>query len=90
MPHRTATYPSDALLSRYAEGCVRVSTVATPPCKSVIYNALCTLSLAREGAMRRGCWASHVEGALSAHGGHEYARISFYQQMTQREQKKYS
>ena len=29
--------------------------------------------------MRRGCWASHAEGALSGHGGHEYARISFYQ-----------
>ena len=35
--------------------------------------------------MRRGCWASHAEGALSAHGGHEYARISFYQQMTQKQ-----
>ena len=29
--------------------------------------------------MRRGCWASHAEGALSGHGGHKYARISFYQ-----------
>ena len=29
--------------------------------------------------MRRGSWASHAEGALSAHGGHKYARISFYQ-----------
>ena len=29
--------------------------------------------------MRRGCWASHAEGALSGYGGHEYARISFYQ-----------
>lgn len=25
--------------------------------------------------MRRGCWVSHAEGALSAHGGHEYARM---------------
>ena len=67
MPH-TATYPSDALLGRYAEGRVSVSIAATPPCKSIIYNILRALSLAREGAMRRGCWASHVEGALS--GGH--------------------
>ena len=29
MPH-TATYPSDALFGRYAEGRVSVSTVATP------------------------------------------------------------
>lgn len=30
MPH-TATYPSDALLGRYAEGRVSVSIAATPP-----------------------------------------------------------
>ena len=28
---KAATYPPDALLGRYAEGRVRVSTVATPP-----------------------------------------------------------
>ena len=79
MNHCTAT-PYSPLLGCCSRGEVRVhmsvGLAATPPYKSIIYNALYALSLARGGAMRRGCWASHAEGALSAHGGHEYARIS--------------
>ena len=73
------THPADCLLGYYAEGAPCARRGDTPPYKSIIYNDLYALSLARGGAMRRGCWASHAEGALSGHGGHEYARISFYQ-----------
>lgn len=90
MNHCTVT-PYSPLLGCCSRGEVRVhmsvglAATPPPPYKSVIYNALYALSLARGGAMRRGCWASHAEGTLSAHGGHKYARISFYQQMTQKQ-----
>ena len=37
--------------------------------------------------MRRGCWASHAEGALSAHGGHEYADFFLSTDDTERTEK---
>ena len=68
MNHCTAT-PYSPLLGCCSRGEVRVhmsvGLAVTPPYKLIIYNALCALSLTRGGAMRRGCWASHAEGAFS-------------------------
>ena len=38
---KAATYPPDALLGRYAEGRVRVSTVATPPLVNQSFTMSC-------------------------------------------------
>lgn len=63
--NRTATYPSSLLAHCCkALGVSAFGAATTPPYKSLICNALRTLSLAREGAMRRVCWASHAENAL--------------------------
>ena len=53
MNHRTATYLSPLLAHCCKALGMSVGLAATPPYKSVIYNTLYALSLARGGAMRR-------------------------------------